>query len=129
MRRVFRVKPLRSPPANPICLIMNAPRHDFHTQMERFEERLPDRFARWSCWLRQPKARLIRIPAALLLILGGIFSVLPVFGLWMLPLGLLLLAVDLPLLRPPLTRMLRWIERKWPRPGANPPPAKRKADR
>jgi hypothetical protein len=39
---------------------------------------------------------------------------LPILGLWMLPLGLLLLAVDMPSLRPPLARALRWIERKWP---------------
>jgi hypothetical protein len=32
----------------------------------------------------------------------------------MLPLGLLLLAVDMPSLRPPMARMLHWIERKWP---------------
>ena len=67
-----------------------------------------------SRYLRQPQARLVRVPAAVLLTLGGVFSILPVFGIWMLPLGLLLLAVDLPALRPPLARVLHWIERKWP---------------
>jgi hypothetical protein len=33
-----------------------------------------------------------RIPLAILLIFGGIFSFLPVLGLWMLPLGLVLFA-------------------------------------
>ncbi len=37
---------------------------------------------------------LVRIAVALLLILGGIFSFLPVLGLWMLPLGLMLVAQD-----------------------------------
>ncbi|MEM6595165.1 MAG: hypothetical protein AAF672_10260 [Pseudomonadota bacterium] len=46
---------------------------------------------------------IIRLPIALLLIMGGILSFLPVLGFWMLPLGLLLLAVDLPLLRGPLS--------------------------
>ena len=70
--------------------------------------------ARCSRYLRQPQARLVRVPAAVLLMLGGVFSILPVLGIWMLPLGLLLLAVDLPALRPPLARVLHWIERKWP---------------
>ena len=38
-------------------------------------------------WLRNPKNAFVRIPVALLLILGGIFSFLPILGLWMLPLG------------------------------------------
>src|SRR5690242_19586468 len=47
-------------------------------------------------WVRKPGWHIVRIPLALLLILGGIFSFLPVLGLWMLPLGLLVLAVDIP---------------------------------
>jgi hypothetical protein len=55
----------------------------------------------------------VRIPLALLLILGGIFSFLPVLGLWMLPLDLLLIAQDLPFLQRPLAKGLGWGERKW----------------
>ncbi len=93
--------------------------------MERFEARLPDRIARASCWLRQPDSRLVRIPVALLLIVGGVFSFLPVLGLWMLPLGLALIAVDVPAMRPPLARVLRWIEQKLPgqKPAPESPPA------
>jgi hypothetical protein len=47
------------------------------------------------------------------LIVGGIFSFLPVLGLWMLPLGLVLFAQDLPFLEKPTARTLGWIERKW----------------
>lgn len=43
---------------------------------------------------------LVRVPLAVLLLLGGLASVLPFLGLWMLPLGLLLLAVDLPVVQP-----------------------------
>lgn len=46
---------------------------------------------------------LVRVPLAVLLILGGVLSFLPFLGLWMLPLGLLLLAVDVPLARPAVT--------------------------
>ena len=78
-----------------------------------FEERLPPRPARSVGWLRKPSSRLARIPLAILLIAGGIFSFLPVLGLWMLPLGLLLFAQDVPILQKPMARMLGWVERKW----------------
>ena len=78
-----------------------------------FEGRLPPRLARFVGWLRKPSSRLVRIPLAILLIAGGIFSFLPVLGLWMLPLGLLLVAQDVPMLQKPTARMLGWVERKW----------------
>jgi hypothetical protein len=78
-----------------------------------FEAKLPARPAAFVRWLRKPSSRLVRIPLALLLVVGGVFSFLPVLGLWMLPLGLLLIAQDVPLLQKPLASMLGWIERKW----------------
>lgn len=80
---------------------------------EWIAQKLPDKGGRFVRWLREPSSRLVRIPLALLLILGGIFSILPVLGLWMLPLGLLLIAQDVPFLQLPLANMLGWIERKW----------------
>jgi hypothetical protein len=89
---------------------------DSKQEMDRhfawFEARLPRGPARFVGWLRKPSSRWVRIPLAILLILGGIFSFLPVLGLWMLPLGLLLFAQDVPMLQPPLARMLAWVERK-----------------
>ena len=78
-----------------------------------FEGKLPPKLAGWVAWLRKPSSRLARIPLAILLIVGGFFSFLPVLGLWMLPLGLLLVAQDVPMLQKPMSRMLGWIERKW----------------
>jgi len=78
-----------------------------------FEARLPARPARFVAWLRKPSSRYVRIPLAILLILGGIFSFLPVLGLWMLPLGLLLFAQDVPFLQKPTAQLLGWVERKW----------------
>jgi hypothetical protein len=46
-------------------------------------------------------------------IFGGVFSSLPVPGLWMLPPGLVLFAPDLPFPERPMAPMLGWIERKW----------------
>jgi hypothetical protein len=78
-----------------------------------FEGKLPPKLARFVAWLRKPSSRLARIPLAILLVVGGIFSFLPVLGLWMLPLGLVLVAQDVPPLQKPMSRMLGWIERKW----------------
>ncbi|MFB9267046.1 hypothetical protein ACFFWD_28460 [Bradyrhizobium erythrophlei] len=78
-----------------------------------FEAKLPARPARFVAWLRKPSSRYVRIPLAILLIFGGIFSFLPVLGLWMLPLGLLLFAQDVPFLQKPTAQLLGWVERKW----------------
>lgn len=60
----------------------------------------------------------LRVPLAMLLMLGGLFSFLPVLGFWMLPLGLLLLAFDVPRLRPVVgdwaVRGRAWL-RRWRR--------------
>lgn len=88
-------------------------RAELDRHMAWFEARLSPRFARFVAWLRKPSSRYVRIPLALLLVLGGIFSFLPVLGLWMLPLGLVLIAQDVPFLEKPLAKCLGWIERKW----------------
>ncbi|WP_375452130.1 hypothetical protein [uncultured Devosia sp.] len=82
-------------------------------QFDRIQRRIPNFAARALDWLRQPRARLVRIPLGLLLILGGVFSFLPVLGIWMLPLGLLLLALDLVFLQGPINSALVLGSRKW----------------
>ena len=49
------------------------------------------------------------------LIAGGLLSFLPILGLWMLPLGAMLLSDDLSSLRSWRTRLLDWMERRYPR--------------
>ena len=71
-------------------------------QFDRLQRRIPDFAARWLQAVRKPEARWVRIPLGILLVLGGIFSFLPVLGIWMLPLGLLLLAIDLVFLQGPV---------------------------
>jgi hypothetical protein len=83
-------------------------------QLERLIQRLPKRFQSAVRWLRQPSARWVRVPAGLLLIVGSVFSILPVLGLWMLPLGVVLLAEDFAPLRRLTDRALTWIERRRP---------------
>lgn len=77
-------------------------------------DRLPGRIRRATVWLLHPRARWARIPAGFLLVLGGIFSILPLLGIWMLPLGLILLAEDIPFLRRWREKGLDWIERHRP---------------
>ena len=66
------------------------------------------------------RLRKVRLPIACVLILGSFLSILPVFGLWMLPLGLMLLALDVPLLRPFVSGLLIRARRRigvWRRGG------------
>lgn len=88
--------------------------HDrLHRQFDKLQRRIPAFAAGWLERIRRPEARLIRIPLGILLILGGIFSFLPVLGIWMLPLGLLLLAVDLVFLQGPVNAAIVRGTRKW----------------
>ena len=84
----------------------------FERQFQAIEQQFP--------LLRRPltaiRARgwwVVRLPIALLFIAGGLLSILPFLGLWMLPVGLLLLAVDLPLLRAPLSAALIRLRRRY----------------
>ena len=60
--------------------------------------------------LRGPRSRIVRIPVALFLIACGLLGFLPIVGFWMLPIGLVLLAEDLPFLRSPAQKMMAWVE-------------------
>lgn len=91
-----------------------AGKHDarLQRQFDRLSRRVP-MSAGFLDWVRRPSSRLLRFPLGILLILGGIFSFLPVLGVWMLPLGLLLLALDLPFLQAPINAVSLRIQRRW----------------
>ncbi len=80
---------------------------------DKLQRRIPAFAARMLERIRQPEARLIRIPLGILLMFGGIFSFLPVLGIWMLPLGLLLLALDLVFLQGPVNSAILRGTRKY----------------
>ena len=65
------------------------------------DRRVPTRVSQFIRWLRKPSSFAVRLVVALVLIVGGFFSFLPILGLWMLPLGLLFIAQDVPLLQDP----------------------------
>jgi hypothetical protein len=80
---------------------------------KRLEQEVPERVARIIRKLRHPDARWVRIPIGLLCIVAGFLWFLPVLGLWLLPLGLLLLAYDVPFLRKPVGYFTIWSTEKW----------------
>ena len=95
--------------------------HDDHVEAHRQARRranliarLPEWLARRIHWLLQPESRWARLPAGLLLILGGLLSILPVLGFWMLPLGVILIAEDAPPVRRQVEKALDWMEARWP---------------
>ncbi|RYE10224.1 MAG: hypothetical protein EOP22_05735 [Hyphomicrobiales bacterium] len=97
---------------------MNAPDARLERQFERIARQVPASRG-FLDWVRKPNLHVVRIPLAIILMLGGVFSFLPVLGVWMLPLGLLVLAVDVPRLRGPvgnaIVRLQRFIStsKRW----------------
>ena len=82
-------------------------------QLTRLSGRMP-RFVGWVLdWHRDGGTRWVRIPAGLLLVVGGFAGFLPVLGFWMIPIGLILLARDVAFLRRPVRRTLVWAERRY----------------
>lgn len=61
--------------------------------------------------LHLPGSRIVRLVIGVLLIVGGFLGFLPVLGFWMIPLGLLVLSIDLPIVR----RWRRQLEVWWGR--------------
>ena len=60
-----------------------------------------------------PQSKPIRIGLGILLVAFGLVGFLPVVGFWMIPLGLLFLAQDVPFLQRPILQALTWLERRW----------------
>ncbi len=77
------------------------------------EQESPDRVARAIHWLRSPASRKVRIPLGVLFIIAGFLWFLPVVGIEMLPIGLLLIAQDVPFLKKPIGEAMLWLERRW----------------
>ncbi|HVY14367.1 MAG TPA: hypothetical protein VHB27_04005 [Rhodopila sp.] len=110
-------------------------RTDDHPALRRLLDALPGPVGRSYAWLIQPRARWVRLPLGVALMLGGVFSFLPVLGIWMLPLGTLLIGEDIPPVRratlatleKTLARWDAWQARRRPDAGATlaPPSAPR----
>lgn len=62
-------------------------------------------------WLLQRLARGLRVALGVLLILGGLLGFLPVLGFWMLPLGVVVLAREIPA----VGRLVERLKQRWRR--------------
>jgi hypothetical protein len=89
-----------------------AKRPDLDEELDRLQERLPDKIARFIGKVRSPAAAPYRIPIGIALIGGGVVGFLPILGFWMVPLGLAVMAQDVPAMRPPLAWTLAKINGK-----------------
>jgi hypothetical protein len=83
---------------------------------DELEQHAPDRLARAIRWLRNPEGRAVRLPLGIVLVVAGVLGpLLPVLGVELIPIGLLLIAQDVPPLREPVAEMTLWLERQWVR--------------
>jgi len=87
-------------------------KEDLDRQLDALNRHLPRWMGRALDRARKPGAVWVRVPLALALMAGGVVGFLPILGFWMIPLGLALLALDVPFLRGPLARLLAFINRK-----------------
>jgi len=66
-----------------------------------------------------PASRLARMVIGGLLILGGMIGFLPILGFWMIPLGLMILSIDIPAVRRWRRKMEvklgTWLKRDYPK--------------
>ena len=62
--------------------------------------------------LNLPRSRAGRIALGSALVLGGVAGFLPILGFWMLPLGLVILSIDLALVRRHRRRVQVWWGRR-----------------
>ena len=66
-----------------------------------------------------PGHPLLRMLLGVALVLGGLLGFLPILGFWMIPVGLGVLATDIPVVRRWYRRMTirlgSYLHRKWPR--------------
>jgi purine-cytosine permease-like protein len=66
-----------------------------------------------------PASIFLRVPLGLIFVVGGLLGFLPILGYWMVPVGLLILSIDFPLVRRfrrnATVRLGGWFKRKYPK--------------
>ena len=83
--------------------------------LRRLLAALPSKMRRAMVWLLRTKWSWLRVSAGILLVIGGLLGFLPILGFWMVPLGILLLAEEIPILQRPTMRALGAMQRWWDR--------------
>jgi hypothetical protein len=85
---------------------------DFHEEMNRFQNHIPTWVGHNLDRLRGKRAMWARLLTGVALIVAWSFLPLPLVGIWMLPVGLTLLAHDIPAVRAPIARLLHFTNGK-----------------
>ncbi|MDP4823707.1 MAG: hypothetical protein NWR47_07145 [Aestuariivirgaceae bacterium] len=67
---------------------------------------------------RLPGSVLLRVPIGVLLVIGGLLGFLPILGFWMIPVGVAVLSVDIPVVRrfrrKATVRIGLWLKDRYP---------------
>ena len=83
------------------------PEPDVDTELAK-----PGRLIHIGKWqFRLPQSRFLRLLIGIGFIVGGILGFLPILGFWMIPLGLLILSNDVPMIRRWRRRLVVWFVR------------------
>ncbi len=85
---------------------------DFHEEVNRFQNHIPAWVGHNLNRLRGKRAIWARVLTGLALIVAWSFLPIPVVGIWMLPVGLALLAHDIPAVRAPIALLLHFTNGK-----------------
>ena len=87
---------------------------DFHEEMDRFQDHTPTWVGHNLKRLRGERTKWVGVTTGVALIGAAVlgFLPLPIVGIWMLPVGLALLAHDVPTMRRPMARLLQFANRK-----------------
>ena len=88
-------------------------KQDLDDAFAALERQVPAWVTRVIRWVRDPKQRRIRLAIGAFCIVLSFFFWRPVIGLELLPIGLLLIAIDVPFLRRPVALSLLWLLGKW----------------
>jgi len=87
-------------------------KRELNEQLDHLQQELPKSAAKPVEKLRRPEWKWVRIPAGVLLVISGLISSTPGLNVRFAA-GLALLAIDVPFLRKPTARGIRWGLDKW----------------
>jgi hypothetical protein len=91
---------------------MGERKRELDEQLDRLQQELPKPAAKPIRKLRRPDWKWVRLPTGILLLIAGIVSTTPGLNSRFAA-GLALLAIDVPFLRRPTARAIKWGLDKW----------------
>jgi hypothetical protein len=81
--------------------------------LERLLKALPSAIRRLFTRVLQPEASWVRRPLGAIMVVGGLCGFLPILGFWMLPVGLILIGEDIPVVKRLTLRALGALQGWW----------------